>query len=767
MLEFLINTILEKQQKSFLILGCFFSLSIYGANNSSIAYVTDQDGSAVFVADPLTSTVTGTVTTTGFSSFASPIDVAISSDGSFAYITDTTSSAIFNVNTSTNAVTKEVNKGSFSADLGSPYSIAISKDMTFGYVGDSSSNKIFKINIPNNLVESEVSQTDASLASAPRFISISPDQTFAYVTNFSDDLYRINTVTEALSVAATGLGLGSYLAIADDGSFAYVGGVVSGDGAVFKVNTATNTISQVTSFSGFIGGVAISPDNLIAYAADNSNQKIRFINVATNTLTKSVDVNFSFADIGVTPDGKYLVIATGTDSLYELDLTTDVVTPLTNNLATSYVSTWRVGTVPFVKGETPSIDPIDEILLSGLSGNNKILAAYLNKYAPSTTKKLFSSSKGSSLAEALEKADPLRNTFGSFASQINQVALGRLVNNHLITHRLNDGKLEYFASSESDLGAFDDAELMAVNDDVAFSLFTSKASIKSKKAVKENAKIPKINFWMAGFGEFFHDKPKHQTPDFNNISGGFVTACDYKVADKYPIGGGFAYAHSSITQDDNFGYATVNQESLFTYGSFNVKDFYFDAALWGGYYQLKNVRKISFTGYSDRAHSNTHGWQLTPHLEFGYNYWLKWLNINPFTMADSVNNWESGFREHGATDLNMGQKGRYCTLLRSETGLRFQEILTYGWGIITFLEKASYAYQKTFGTGSINGFLVGSSGSFAVTTLTTAQNLGIAEVEARFNPNDIKYPYGSVGVHVEAGSSYQSYQAMAEIGWKF
>jgi uncharacterized protein with beta-barrel porin domain len=193
-----------------------------------------------------------------------------------------------------------------------------------------------------------------------------------------------------------------------------------------------------------------------------------------------------------------------------------------------------------------------------------------------------------------------------------------------------------------------------------------------------------------------------------------------------------------------------------------------DLALWGGLYHTDNSRNIVLPGIgSARASSDTNGWQLTPHFAVGYTYMTDWVTIEPFEMLDWVVSWEQGFTEHGAGVLNMKQKGRTAALCRNEVGLRFDETLSIRWGMVTFHEKTSYVYQKTFNTGSITSSLLGSPGSFTVSTLIGAQNLGVVEFETLFTPENKKYPYGSISYQGEFGSRYQSHQGQATIGLDF
>jgi hypothetical protein len=86
--------------------------------------------------------------------------------------------------------------------------------------------------------------------------------------------------------------------------------------------------------------------------------------------------------------------------------------------------------------------------------------------------------------------------------------------------------------------------------------------------------------------------------------------------------------------------------------------------------------------------------------------------------------------------------------------------------INTFMEKLSYAYQKAFHTGSLSAFLVGAPGSFTVTTLQAAQNMGVAEFEILFTPKKNLFST-SLNLPTELGSRYQSYQGTIELSKAF
>ena len=279
--------------------------------------------------------------------------------------------------------------------------------------------------------------------------------------------------------------------------------------------------------------------------------------------------------------------------------------------------------------------------------------------------------------------------------------------------------------------------------------------------------------WLGAFGEYAREHAQSQTPEFQAGIGGAILGFDWNGQDANTVGVGAAYSFTHIHEDDSAGRANVNQGYLTAYGSWNPGSWYFDFGLWGGYYHFNNDRRISFPGFSGIANSDTHGWQFTPHFEFGYNDFsfcnpcYQWFVVEPFAMADWVNCWESALQEHGGGSLNMGQKGRYCSLLRAEGGVRLYERLQLSSGQLILTEKGSYAYQKAFHTGHLTAFLVGSPGSFTVSTLTGAQNLGVGEFSLLYIPCDPRAPYFNISYQGEFGSKYQSHQGLLTVGKDF
>jgi hypothetical protein len=587
-------------------------------------------------------------------------------------------------------------------------------------------------------------------------IAIAND-TLAYVLGVNYNIYSVNLQTGQSSLVTpsplTSGNLGN-LTLTSDEQTAYV---VASNDLVYRVNLQNGSSSVITSTpipAGGLQGIALSNDRL-AYVvgADDNVYAVDLTTGAATLITPSpVAGNPSLYFIILDPTSNGTIAYTGgfnTGQVYKVDLTNGSYIPLLTPPPPTGVASAQ-GLVFFLA-------PIPRITTNSLHGNNRIFAGYLNTNAPLSTILLFTPLSGGTLTKALESAAPTRNAFATFASQNGYLASSQTVTDHMRRRRFANSPL---SSSKANIASND---------------LLADASGRFRRNKKTDTTPPQgyITGWVSGFGEYAKEKKQQQTPAFSAGLGGAVAAADYNCVNGNVVGGGIAYVHTHVDEKENAGTANVDQGYLTVYGTLHATKWYSDLGLWGGYYHADNHRKISFPGFHATAKSSLHGWQLAPHIEMGYQNVIsnpclaKVFGIDPFLMGDWVANWEHGFREHGASPLNAKQNGRFSSLFRGETGLRFYETVCIDWGRIIFEEKASYAYQKMFGTGVITAFLVGSPGAFTVTTLTSAQNLGVAEFSMLFQPNNRKMPYVDLRYQGEFGSHYQSHQGILEIGKAF
>lgn len=604
------------------------------------------------------------------------------------------------------------------------------------YVLGNSDGNIYSVNLQNNTY-SRITPTPIPPGEDPFAIAVANSSTAYVVTYASNTIYSINLQTGGFSplttISAGNPGLYD-IAIASN-TTAYVIG--DNNNLIYQVNLQTGASSVVATIPGAVLGGITLVNSTTACVVGNGDNTVRLVDLQTGASSIVTTIaGAALEGVAVSNTTAYTVGDTS-NAVYAVNL-------LNNNVSTLVTLSGN----PELSGMALLL----QMPTNGLHGNNVSFANYLNANGPIDVIREFALLP-SGLEQALESAAPTRNAFLTYASQNAFLAASQALADHGRQKRFHFSKQKGKKIAAANLPMH---ELLASN------AMTVNMPCKSQEP---------YTIWLSPFGEYAREKPQQQTPGFSLGLGGAVLGFELSRCGKDVAGFGAAYAYTHVHEEAGAGQANLNQGFLIVYGTLNAAQCYFDLGLWGGYYHSNNQRKISFSGVDATAQSETHGWQAAPHFEVGYDgFWIegcspKWFGIEPFLMADWVANWESGFQEHGAGSLDMGQKGRFCSLLRGESGLRFHEIVEFGWGRLVIREKGSYAYQKAFHTGRLTAFLAGSPGTFTVETLTTAQNLGIGEFAILFAPAN--GPYIDLRYQGEFGSQYQSHQGMLEIGKTF
>ncbi len=515
-------------------------------------------------------------------------------------------------------------------------------------------------------------------------------------------------------------------------------------------NGIINSVAINDSGNGIIGGQDFTGSQP-AYAALVSPSAA----VTPLALGSNMAINGTILSVAINSEGNGIVGGqdfTGSQPAYAaLFMSSGSVIPLT--FTGGIATTGWISSVAWMGSVLPLLSRIPT---SSLSGNNLIFANYINKFAPDDAFYFVPSVMDGTLSQALESAAPTRNGISIFTASSNLFYLTTSLSNHLRNENaMHQHRRSFDASiSAAEVGAFQADELSA--------------SIKLKRKPKPQKRDSTL--WFEAIGALAYQKEQSQTPGFDPATGGAILAVEGKVCDHTRIGGGAAYLFTHIHEKQNAGHSNINQEDLFIYGTWENKNVYVDGSVLGGVFQISQTRNIQMTGFHFKSTSHPHGWQLDPHVEFGYHYVSSegaQLTFNPFIMVDWANSWQHHFKEKGSGPFNAGQKSHYSSLLRSEASLRLYEtIFFHHWSLI-FQEKAGYVNLHSFKAGRVNAFLVGSPGTFTVNTLGKSQNLGVAELAMIFAPRNARYPTGTIFYHGEFGSKYQSHQAALELAWDF
>lgn len=258
--------------------------------NGRFAYVVNQLGNTVSVISAVTNTVVATVPVAVF-----PGDIAITPNSAFAYVTSSPSDSISVIDTATNTVVNTI-------PAMSPTTLTLAPSGDLAYMTHGVFvNGVTVLNIATNSVVANIPvPADTAIE-----VAVTPNGAFVYATCLSfatrsSKLAVIDTATNTV-VAIVPLP-GTFapgVAITPNGAFAYVannGGGVCCDGgrlpsSVSVIDTATNTeVANVPFGSSSPFGVAVTPDGAFVYVTDLSDNSVKVISTAFNSVVQIVPV---------------------------------------------------------------------------------------------------------------------------------------------------------------------------------------------------------------------------------------------------------------------------------------------------------------------------------------------------------------------------------------------------------------------------------------------------------------------------------------------
>ena len=238
--------------------------------------------------------------------------------------------------------------------------------------------------------------------------------------------------------------------------------------------------------------------------------------------------------------------------------------------------------------------------------------------------------------------------------------------------------------------------------------------------------------WFTPYGEYRDDKAHSSFPSVIDRSVGGMMGFDRSCSDECTVGFGLAYAYQDLHYSENKGNATVNQELLALYGSWQGTNITLDGALWGGLYQMHQQRETLGIISSD---SRVQGGLLNPHVGVKLPYSFSNTTLTPFLSFDWVNNWQGKVSETGPSGFNLRMDPHYVSLLRSELGLSYSQRIEITNGVFAFQEGISYVNQTTFNAKEVTAYYVNSISTFGVQLFDgKVQNLGALQFSASYLP---------------------------------
>lgn len=283
--------------------------------NNAFVYVVNTADSTVSMINAATKSVVKTII-----GFDSPYSIAINPAGTLAYVTNTENNTISIVSLATNTVADTIVSG----DFVSSRSIVISPDGLTAYVGNYASainNNVVVVDLISNVVTGTI--VVGEFVSA---VAISPNGKYLYAASYNTGtndgtLSVIDTNNNTVQATITGFFGPQDIAITPDNNFAYVTNFGNSaftpvGNTVSVVNLNTNTIVDTITVGIEPAGIAITPDGALVYVTNYNNQAGAPGEGTVNVIASASDVVFSSAiavqtgpiKIAISPNGEYAYV---------------------------------------------------------------------------------------------------------------------------------------------------------------------------------------------------------------------------------------------------------------------------------------------------------------------------------------------------------------------------------------------------------------------------------------------------------------------------
>jgi YVTN family beta-propeller protein len=278
-------------------------------------YVGHRDHGEIDVIDATTNEIVDTIQV----SLLGQIELAMTPNGSKLFAignTGTSSERLAVIDTQTNTETNTI-----SLPQGHATSLAITPDGRYLYVAVATSSILPQIQDTLVIIDAKTDTTVQTISLGnglfPDGLAFSPDGKHVYLTtSVNGRLLVLDTLTHD-KIADLDIGSGShYLAVTPNGKLVYI--VNRDSNIVTVVNSETNQFIKNIATGFLPEGIAITPDSRFAYVSvfDSAfHGRLQVIDTATNTITKTVDLNGKNGPTGIaiTPDGSRAYVALESD----------------------------------------------------------------------------------------------------------------------------------------------------------------------------------------------------------------------------------------------------------------------------------------------------------------------------------------------------------------------------------------------------------------------------------------------------------------------
>lgn len=174
-------------------------------------------------------------------------DIKITPEGDYAFATNAGNGTVSVIRTSDNIVVDTI------TGFNKPLGLTFTNDGNKAYVSDLEDNQLYVLNTVTNSVAEIIRGLNF-----PRYIAMTPDDSYAYVTNLGSGTVAQLRLSDNKIVDEINLPQPESLAVTPDGKFLYVGSIA---GALYKIDTANNSVLAAVQIPGKPSNLAITVDN--------------------------------------------------------------------------------------------------------------------------------------------------------------------------------------------------------------------------------------------------------------------------------------------------------------------------------------------------------------------------------------------------------------------------------------------------------------------------------------------------------------------------
>ena len=226
------------------------------------------------------------------------------------------------------------------------------------YVAHSQSHSLSVINVPADKTMASIEIGNSSVGSLnltpsyPTAVAITPDRSFAYVTDASTSVWVVDARSNSVIARIAAGSDPEAIAITPDGKRAYVTSITCGQllcsgpdnppqlASVEVIDTTSNSLTATITLGNLpaeqtpgvlLSGIAISPDGTRAYVSNAVGNQIWAIDTSSNQVVATIPTAvLGFVGVSISPDGSRLYAASvGNPSVVDvIDTKTDVVTSI-------------------------------------------------------------------------------------------------------------------------------------------------------------------------------------------------------------------------------------------------------------------------------------------------------------------------------------------------------------------------------------------------------------------------------------------------------